>query len=621
MEVFYRIVFLSVLFVFSIDLFGYQLIKVNDPIKLHKASIYVSEDNLSIEKVYDLYTENSFHSLSEEARSFGRDTKNYWFVIELEGVYEDVYFDVKNISLHHCEFYQIYDGGIFGAPVVKGSLKKDKRIRFLLEPKQGKSLYFVKVSSRSPKFIAFEIGNNSQVETSHQDQLVLFGFTSGVFLFACVFYIFLLIKFKDRIYFYYLIHIVGIYISVMITSGYQSYFSLIHVSFLVLLALQMQFLGLVYFSDSFLRLKNYSEIRKAIFLLMYLSIIVSLLAFFKPPLHEILFFVQLILFSLLFYSAFRIAMQGSLFARYYMIGTGVGLLLMSLYTLTHKGGLPYNFYTFNLLHFALIWDALFLTFAVVSKIYQIQEDNINKERILKLKARQDTISSMMENIAHQWRSPLSQLGALLTTLQAKIEFSGISNDEQLEYIKNIAMKLRFLSQTVDSFEAFSIKSKKECFFNFSNVIFEAVYIAFDKNDFSSIEIDLNVKKDIFINGDENLIMQVVLSLLQNAKEAIDDAKAFNRKIIISLKKRLGFIEVQVSDNGKKIDYDTQEKIFEPFFTTKKEGKGIGLYLAKTIVEQNFDATLKLIVGHEFKTFQIDIPESRSRDTKASQPKL
>ena len=83
--------------------------------------------------------------------------------------------------------------------------------------------------------------------------------------------------------------------------------------------------------------------------------------------------------------------------------------------------------------------------------------------------------------------------------------------------------------------------------------------------------------------DPDLIEQVLINLILNSINAFDGISNPNIKLLGIIDNR-GMINIQVTDNGKGIPEDLQEKIFIPFYTTKKEGSGIGLSLSKQIMK-------------------------------------
>ena len=88
-----------------------------------------------------------------------------------------------------------------------------------------------------------------------------------------------------------------------------------------------------------------------------------------------------------------------------------------------------------------------------------------------------------------------------------------------------------------------------------------------------------------IHGDKIQIQQVVLNLIVNGMEAMADAPAGQRKIVVSTAQVDDtFAEISISDRGPGISSDALDKVFDPFFTTKTEGMGMGLSIARTIVQ-------------------------------------
>jgi signal transduction histidine kinase len=87
-----------------------------------------------------------------------------------------------------------------------------------------------------------------------------------------------------------------------------------------------------------------------------------------------------------------------------------------------------------------------------------------------------------------------------------------------------------------------------------------------------------------IKGDRIQLEQVLLNLIVNAIDATSASPNAERKVTISTASTDDFAEVSVSDRGPGIPQDKLKGVFEPFFTTKPQGMGMGLSIARTIVE-------------------------------------
>jgi len=87
-----------------------------------------------------------------------------------------------------------------------------------------------------------------------------------------------------------------------------------------------------------------------------------------------------------------------------------------------------------------------------------------------------------------------------------------------------------------------------------------------------------------IRGDRIQLQQVILNLIVNAMDAMASLPDAERRIVISTAREDDFAEISVSDTGPGIPPAKIKEIFEPFFTTKPHGMGMGLSIARTIVE-------------------------------------
>jgi PAS domain S-box-containing protein len=87
-----------------------------------------------------------------------------------------------------------------------------------------------------------------------------------------------------------------------------------------------------------------------------------------------------------------------------------------------------------------------------------------------------------------------------------------------------------------------------------------------------------------VAGDRVWLQQVLLNLAFNAMDAMDDGPAVARRLAVTTRELGDKIEVAVTDTGHGIPADRLPKLFDAFFTTKKEGIGLGLAIARSIVE-------------------------------------
>ena len=113
-----------------------------------------------------------------------------------------------------------------------------------------------------------------------------------------------------------------------------------------------------------------------------------------------------------------------------------------------------------------------------------------------------------------------------------------------------------------------------------------------------------------IKGDQVQLQQVLVNLIVNAADAMSDVPRAERRVTISTAPDDNFAEVSVSDAGPGIGRDKLKEVFEPFSSTKPQGMGMGLSIARTIVE-NHDGLIwaENKIG-EGAVFRLRLPLSR-----------
>jgi signal transduction histidine kinase len=110
-----------------------------------------------------------------------------------------------------------------------------------------------------------------------------------------------------------------------------------------------------------------------------------------------------------------------------------------------------------------------------------------------------------------------------------------------------------------------------------------------------------------ILGDRIQLQQVILNLVANGIDAMKDTPSENRIISIRTSRVEKFAELSVSDLGPGIPEDKLKEVFEPFFTSKAEGMGMGLSIARTIIEAHHGLIWAKNRDHGGASFRIRLP--------------
>lgn len=217
-----------------------------------------------------------------------------------------------------------------------------------------------------------------------------------------------------------------------------------------------------------------------------------------------------------------------------------------------------------------------------------------KEDILMQQSKMASMGEMIENIAHQWRQPLSVISTIATGIQLKYEYGIFDEKEVLEELKSINTSAQYLSHTIDDFRNFLIKTKVKKIFKLSSAVQKALNIVQSKFKNREIEIIKNLE-NLECNGFENELIQVFLNLLNNSKDAFENTHIEDKYIFIDAYEEKGKIIIFFKDSAGGIPQEVMGKIFDPYFTTKhqSQGTGIGLYMSKQIITNHLEGELSV----------------------------
>ncbi len=230
------------------------------------------------------------------------------------------------------------------------------------------------------------------------------------------------------------------------------------------------------------------------------------------------------------------------------------------------------------------------------------EKNKISQKILFEQSKMAAMGEMLESIAHQWRQPLSVITTAASGMKIQKEYEMLTDDSFIESTDAIISSALHLSNTIDDFRDFFKQNKRKELFSLKNSFHRATKLLSSKFKNREINIIENIK-DVKIMGLNNELVQVFMNILNNAKDALEEIKEGKRFIFINIHKKENNIAITIKDNGNGIPDKILNKIFKSHFTTKsnKDGTGIGLYMAKQIVEDHFKGNLKVKnVNYEYK---------------------
>jgi signal transduction histidine kinase len=219
----------------------------------------------------------------------------------------------------------------------------------------------------------------------------------------------------------------------------------------------------------------------------------------------------------------------------------------------------------------------------------------DKDGMLIQQSRQASMGEMIGNIAHQWRQPLNTLALLVQELEFEFEDRTLDSAGVRDFAAQMLGVIDRMSTTIDDFRDFFKPNKEKVTFSVEATVLTT--LSFVEAAFKSHSIEIRVEKENpgVLLGYPNEFSQVLLNILNNAKDVLVDRNPEQKVVRIRIGTLEGHQVVAVADSGGGIAPAVLPKIFDPYFTTKGPGKGtgIGLFMSRTIIERNMGGRLSV----------------------------
>jgi len=224
-----------------------------------------------------------------------------------------------------------------------------------------------------------------------------------------------------------------------------------------------------------------------------------------------------------------------------------------------------------------------------------------KNILLQQQSRLAALGEMIGNIAHQWRQPLSVITSVISGVKVQQDFGLHITNESISNVTNTIMnQANYLSKTIDDFRDFIKNDTTEEIFNLSKVINDTANLLDATLKSNYIKLTLTLDDTLVYDGEPNQLSQVIMNIVNNAKDAFKEKNQKDKQIIIKAVKDDNRIKIEISDNAGGIPHEIKSKIFDPYFTTKhqSQGTGLGLFICSNIIQKHFDGKITIEDVHE-----------------------
>ena len=226
------------------------------------------------------------------------------------------------------------------------------------------------------------------------------------------------------------------------------------------------------------------------------------------------------------------------------------------------------------------------------------------------------MGEMISGVAHQWNEPLVELSAIMQDMEFCFNSGEMDRNKMKEFVRDAIIQVQYMSQTLKDFRTFLKPSTKKTLFSARKALNDVLEIIGRQVFYAHIELTVTYLKeegDFMVYGYENEFKQVLINVINNAKNKIVKNKR-GSKIVIEVDREIIQTRIAIRDDGGKISDKIIAFIFDPFFTTSKNGMGLGLYLAKMIIEDKMGGSIRVQNSdNNMVEFIILVPNSKEKE--------
>lgn len=252
-----------------------------------------------------------------------------------------------------------------------------------------------------------------------------------------------------------------------------------------------------------------------------------------------------------------------------------------------------SFSTILFFIFMFLVLTLFLVYMYIQKQTRHQQEEY--QYLLAHKARMNEIGELISSINHQLAQPVNSLSLLLSNTLSLSKNNILEKEVLKSNLELCHNTTKNITSTIEIFKNFYKNSTvlttfflQDCIQN----VLQVMYIELTKN---NIKIKFKNTQNIKIHSIENYLQQILLVLIQNAKDALMHKKDLSsREILISASSTQDSVIIEVADYGDGIPNEIKKTLFSQIKTSKeRSGSGIGLYFSKKLANDKLQGDLQL----------------------------
>ena len=251
------------------------------------------------------------------------------------------------------------------------------------------------------------------------------------------------------------------------------------------------------------------------------------------------------------------------------------------------------------------------------KVYIELYESINKskkdldktENLLIHNSKMASLGEMIGIISHQLKQPLNVISLHSQCLKLSYEDGELNDEVMKDFNDNTKSQVNYMTETINGFLDFYNPNKTAEVFNINDSIQKALKILESKISLNNVKLDLQIDETLKTTGIKMELVQVLINIISNSLDVFIERDIKNRIIFLKLFEEDSKTVLTLEDSAGGVKDDILEKLLDPYFTTKTTGTGIGLYMVKLIIKNNFKGDLKIMNSENGLKFMIALNNS------------
>lgn len=238
---------------------------------------------------------------------------------------------------------------------------------------------------------------------------------------------------------------------------------------------------------------------------------------------------------------------------------------------------------------------------------ELEKNRESERKIYRLKKEQ-SLSELLSNIAHQWRQPLNTISLSLNEIDDMMEFGDLEKDRVSAMVERSMNEINYISSIITTLTQLKPNHKEREVFCIDTAIISAVDFMKAPLKSAGFNYVLTLESsEIF--GNRKNISDIIMKMVSNSIDQAERKNIDDRSLEIRSKKVGDSAVIEIEDSCGGVAKDVLENIFDPYTTTsfKSRGKGLSLFLIKNVIENSFEGNIEVKNSENGAIFTITLP--------------